>query len=116
MTFEWERPASPDAGSPALRGEWNPNPTFMRNLFGGPSPAAALLLLTAVDGHADSIAFAGFEGSDTWTGEQISGSAGVVTTTSGANDFPPLQRVLEGTHSFQTNNGTGFADFDPVDL
>jgi hypothetical protein len=78
--------------------------------------AAGLLLLSAVESHADSIAFAGFEGSDTWTGEAISGSAGVVTTDVGSADFPPLQRVLEGTHSFQTNLGTGFADFAPVDI
>lgn len=66
--------------------------------------------------QAQTIAFSGFEPSgDTWTGVTLSGTGGSFSTTVGATDTPANQRILSGSQSFQTNNGSATVDFDVID-
>lgn len=79
--------------------------------------AGGLLSLGATQARADIIAFSGFEASgDTWTGKTLSGTGGSFSSATGATDTPALQRILDGTQSFQTNLGAATVDFDPVNV
>lgn len=78
---------------------------------------AALLFGTATRVSAATIAFAGFESTgDTWLTE-ISGFGGSLSGETGLSPYPAgATQVYEGSRSFQTNNGTAFVDFVPLDI
>ncbi len=79
--------------------------------------AASTLILAASGLQAQLVAFSGFEASgDTWAGVSVSGTNSSFSTSPGSSDSPANQRILEGSRSWQTNDGTGTVNFDALDL
>lgn len=83
------------------------------------SLAAPLFLAGSLGGEASAavLYFQGFEStapSNAWS-YTTSGVAAESTNT-GSTDFPPSQRILEGSRSLQVNNGAGTVTFGTVDV
>ncbi len=58
--------------------------------------------------------FQGFEPNNNWP--IASTTAGAISTTTGSGDFPANQRILLGTHSWQTSGETNTLELNSVDV
>lgn len=92
--------------------------TFAAFSFDGNSYSAAVsqnISLPNAEGSANGLQFfQGFESSanDTWT---ISSGSGNISSNQGSSDYPPNERVLSGTNSWQVNDASQSLELQSVD-
>ncbi len=78
------------------------------------SPSTQNLSLPDAEGvGSGQLYFQGFESNanDSWT---INSGSGQISSNTGSADFPPNERILNGTNSWQVNNGTQTLILDGV--